>query len=153
MWCLSTKKWLHHYIKVSLQNISSIHKLIQQSLGSHDLNNHACFWASPPRNHWNNFKFSWICTNMQKISSFHQFILEIQSIFLWSDWPDQFLMTPIQKFYEQLLIYVNLYQHEKNHAISLICSGDMLIKKSCTLTGWKHLGSYLRNKNFPKYRI
>ena len=71
MWCLSNKKLLHHYIKVSLQKISSIYKLIQQILGSHDLNNHARFWVSPPRNHWNNFKFSWICTNMQKISSFH----------------------------------------------------------------------------------
>ena len=33
---------------------------------------------------------------------------------------------PIQKFSDQLLIYVNLYQHAKNQAISLICSGDMV---------------------------
>ena len=29
------------------------------------------------------------------------------------------------KICDQLLIHVNLYQHAKNHAISLICSGDM----------------------------
>ena len=33
---------------------------------------------------------------------------------------------PTPKFFDQLLIYVNLYQHVKNQAISLICSGDMV---------------------------
>ena len=28
--------------------------------------------------------------------------------------------------FDQLLIYVNLYQHVKNQAISLICSGNMV---------------------------
>ena len=41
------------------------------------------------------------------------------------------LATPISdhthpKFFDQLLIYVNLYQHAKNQAISLICYGDMV---------------------------
>ena len=31
-----------------------------------------------------------------------------------------------QKIFGQLLVYVNLYQHAKNQAISLICSGDMV---------------------------
>ena len=30
-----------------------------------------------------------------------------------------------QKYFDQLLIYVNLYQHAKSQAISFICSGDM----------------------------
>ena len=30
-----------------------------------------------------------------------------------------------QKIFDQLLIYVNLYQNAKNQAISFICSGDM----------------------------
>ena len=30
------------------------------------------------------------------------------------------------QFFDQLLIYVNLNQHAKNHAILLICSGDMV---------------------------
>ena len=36
------------------------------------------------------------------------------------------LVTPIQTFSDQLLIYVNLYQNAKNQTISLICSGDMV---------------------------
>ena len=34
-----------------------------------------------------------------------------------------FLIMPIQNILDQLLIYVDLYQHAKNQAISLICSG------------------------------
>ena len=70
----------NYYITVSMQKASSIHKLIQEILGSHELNDYTHFWPGPPKNHWNNFLLSWICTTMQKISSFHQFILEIQSI-------------------------------------------------------------------------
>ena len=36
--------------------------------------------AGPPQNHRNSFLLSWICTSMQKISSFHQFLLEKQPI-------------------------------------------------------------------------
>ena len=41
------------------------------------------------------------------------------------------LATPIfdhthPKIFDQILIYVNLYQHAKNQAILLICSGDMV---------------------------
>ena len=70
----------NYCITVSMQKISSIHKLIQQILGSHELNGHTQFWPHPPKNNWNYFYLSWICTSMQKISSFHQLILEIQSI-------------------------------------------------------------------------
>ena len=70
----------HYCITGSMQKISSIHKLIQQILGSHELNDDGHFWPRPPKNHWNSFLLSWICTTMQKISSFHQFILEIQPI-------------------------------------------------------------------------
>ena len=38
------------------------------------------------------------------------------------DWPHSFLTMPYQK----LLIFVNLYQHAKNEAVSLIYSGEML---------------------------
>ena len=37
-----------------------------------------------------------------------------------------FLATPTQKFLNQLLIYVNLYQHAKNQAIFKICSEDVV---------------------------
>ena len=55
---------------------------------------------------------------MQKISSFHLFILEMQSI-LESHYQTghaQFMTMPTQTFFGQ---------HAKNQAISLICSGDM----------------------------
>ena len=55
-----------------MQKISSI-------LGSRELNGHAHFWPCPLKNHWNSFYHSWHCTSMPKITSFHQFILEIQS--------------------------------------------------------------------------
>ena len=42
-------------ITVSMQKISLINKLIQQILGSHELNGHAQFWQYPPKNHWNYF--------------------------------------------------------------------------------------------------
>ena len=70
----------NYCITVNMQKISSIHKLIQQIWGSHELNDHTHFRPGPPKNHWNNLLLSWICTTMQKISLFHQFILEIQLI-------------------------------------------------------------------------
>ena len=36
-----------------------------------------------------------------------------------------FLTMPQQKHFNQLLIFVNLYHHAKNEAVSLICSGEM----------------------------
>ena len=45
---------------------------------------------------------------------------------LWPDWPHPFLVTSIQKPFDQFLIYVNLHQHAKDQVISMICSGDMV---------------------------
>ena len=70
----------NYCITVSMQKLSSIHIFIQQILGSHKLNDHAHFWPGPLKNHWNNFLLSWICMIMQKISPFHQYILEKQPI-------------------------------------------------------------------------
>ena len=134
----------NYCITVSMQKINSIHKLIQQILGYHELNDHAHFWPGQSKSHWNNFLLSWICTIMQKISSFNRFILEIQPIL------ESCVQTGhTQKIFDQLLIYVNLYKHAKNQANSLI----WLIKKPCNLIGWEHFGPYLRNQNFPKYGI
>ena len=33
---------------------------------------------------------------------------------------------PCQELFNQLLIFVNLYQHAKTEAVSSICSGEML---------------------------
>ena len=104
----------NYCIPVSTQKLSSIQKLIRQIFGSYELNDQAHFWPCTPKNHWNNFLLSWICTTV------HQFISSIHSWdtanfrVLWSYWPHPFLATSIQKFSDQLLIYVNLYQHAKN---------------------------------------
>ena len=42
------------------------------------------------------------------------------------DWPHSFLTIPHQKLFNQLLIFVNLYQHIENQAVSLIHSEEML---------------------------
>ena len=99
-----------------MQKINPFHKptlSIQQILGSHELNGHVHFLPYPPKNYWNNFAM-WICTSMQNISSFHLFILETWSI---SESVNR-LTTPVSdhaqlKNFDQLLIYVNFYQHAK----------------------------------------
>ena len=46
-----------------------------------------------------------------------------------------------QKIFNQLLIFLSLYQHAKNEAVSSIRSGE----KSCNLIGCKHFGLHPRN--------
>ena len=118
---------ISYCITVSMQKISSIHKLIQQIVGSHKLNDHAQFWQHPLKNHWNCFKLSWICNSMEKkfITSTHSWDT-VNFRVLWPGWPHPSLAMPTRKLFDQLLIYVNLCQHVKNQAISLICSGDMV---------------------------
>ena len=42
------------------------------------------------------------------------------------DWPHPFLNLPNQKNFNQLLIFMNLHQHAKNEAVSLLCSGEIV---------------------------
>ena len=79
LWLLFYFVWCFFGKKCHFQSWQLCHKLIQQILGSHELNDHAHFWPGPPKNHWNNFLLSWICTTMQKIA-LHLFILAIQPI-------------------------------------------------------------------------
>ena len=48
--------------------------------------------------------------------------------FPWSDWPHLFLIVATPKFFDKILIYVNLYQYAKNQAVS-ISFGDMVDQK------------------------
>ena len=43
---------------------------------------------------------------------------------LWPHWPHPFLTMPTQKIFDQLLIFVNLYQHAKNQFIPSVHSSD-----------------------------
>ena len=115
----------NYCITVSMQKISSIHKLIQQILDSHEQMAMPIFGHAHPKIIEITFTIPKFAPACRKISSFHQFILQMQSIL---ESCNQTGHTP--KKFDQPLIYVNLYQHAKNQAISLICSGDMvLIKK------------------------
>ena len=42
------------------------------------------------------------------------------------DWPHPFLTLPTQNFFNQLSIFMNLYQYPENQAISSICWRDMV---------------------------
>ena len=133
----------------------SIHKLIQHILGSHEINLHALFWPCSSKNHWNNFLLSWICTTMQKISSFPQFILEVwptlesceqtSHIHFWPCQSNNFLII-----FQFMWTCINMQKIRLFHWFVL---GIWLIKKSCNLIGWGHFGPYLRNQNFSKYGI
>ena len=131
-----------------MQKISSIHKLIQQILGYHELNDCAHFWPGPPKNYWNNFLLFWICTTMQKISSFHLFILEIQPIF---ESCDQTGHANPKIFWStfNLCEFVSTCKKSRYWFAMEI----WLIKKFCNLIGREHFGPYLKNQNVPKYGI
>ena len=62
---------------------------------------------------------------MQKISSFNQFILEIEQILESRiEKPHILLTTTTQKLLKQLLAFLNFHQHTKNRCIQLIPSWD-----------------------------
>ena len=88
---------------------------------------------------------------MQKIISFHQFILEKQSILESHDQTDytNFWTCPPQNFF---INFVSTCKRS-GYLVNLFWRYFWLIKKSCSLIDWEHFGPYLRDKNFPKYRI
>ena len=69
------------------------------------------------------------------------------------DWSYQFFTMLNQKTFNQLLIFVNLYQHAKNETVSSIYSGEIFDLKILQSDWLRDFGLYLRNKIFSKYRI
>ena len=57
------------------------------------------------------------------------------------------------KFFDQLLVHMNLYKHEKNRLFHGFVLEIWLIKKPCNLVGWEHFGPYLMKKNSHKHGI
>ena len=113
--------------KESAQYIDSF---LQYS-GFYSLMNQKAIFEHPTKNHWSNFYLSWICTSIKKIcllQSVHSWDTVIYRV-LWPDCPHPFLTMPTPNVFDQFLIYVDLYEHAKNQAISLICSGDMVDSK------------------------
>ena len=68
---------------------------------------------------------------MRKIISFYWFKLEILSILdsCYLTGHSHFLTMSTQRFFDQLLIYVTLYQHARHQPISLTNSGDTADEK------------------------
>ena len=91
----------NYNITVSLQKISSIHKFIQQILGSHKLNDQTHFWPDPPQNYWNNLTFLNLHQHAknQFISSIHSWNTANFRV-LWLDWPHPFLTMVTQIYFD-----------------------------------------------------
>ena len=64
--------------------------------------------------------------SIEKISSIHKFILKIQQIFGSHEIKSlgHFLTTPTQTSLNQLLAFLNLYQHAKNQFLPSVHSSD-----------------------------
>ena len=97
--------------------------------------------------------------------SFPEFALALKNLFTpsvhsWDtvnfrpNWPHPFFNTAIQNFFDQLLIYVDVYQVAKksSYFIDLFLRYGWL-KNPAIWLAWEQFGPYLRNKNFPKYEI
>ena len=129
-----------------MQKISSIHKVIQQIWGYQILIATPIFDHAHPKIIERTFSFSEFSPACKKISSSHQFILEIQSIL---ESCDQTGHT----YFHQLMIMWICINMQKIRLFHWFVLEIWLIKKSCNLTSWEYFGPYLRNKNFPKYGI
>ena len=55
-----------------------------------------------------------------------------------------------QKLFTQLVIFVNLYQHAKNEAVSSICSGEMLDLKILQSEWLRALWPICQEQNFSQ---
>ena len=147
--CGTNRKLMYHSQHEKNQLHACTHLKIQQIWEPHEQNGHAHFWLRPPKNYRKNFQLSWICTSIEKISSFHLFLLEIQSI---SEPCDQAGRTHFRPHPPKMLL-INFKFMQKIRLFYWFVLDIWFIKKSCNLIRWEHFGPYLRNKNFPKYWI
>ena len=92
---------------------------------------------------------------MQKISSYHLFILEIQWILESCDqlghthfWPCPPKIFLINFYFMRICI-----NKQKIRLFHWFVLEIWFIKKFYNLIGWEHFGPYLRNQNLPKYGI
>ena len=58
-----------------------------------------------------------------------------------------------QNIFDQLLIFVILYQDAKNYIVSLICSGEMVDLKVLEFDWLRPFWLISQKQDFPKYRI
>ena len=117
------------YVVIGIQKISSVHKFIlqiQQILGSHKLKGRGRFWPHPSKNHQHLAFLNFNSMKKKKkkfIQSVH-FWDTINFRVPWLDLPNSILTLHTQKFSDQLLIFVSLYQHAKNQFNPSLHSSD-----------------------------
>ena len=84
---------------------------------------------------------------MQKISSSHLFILEIQSILETYDQTGHTHFWQYPKCFDQLLIYVDLYENAKL-AISLICTAKNILPHISGTKFFQNIGFVRKNNEY-----
>ena len=86
----------------------------------------------------------------------------IPSVYSWetfkfspeTDWPHPLLTMPNQNIFDQLLIFVNLYQHTKNEAVSSICFREIYWFKNPAILLAESILVYISGtKFFPNTRL
>ena len=111
-----------------MKKISLFHLFIfeiKSVLEPDDQTGHTHFRPCPHKNFkslFNLFEFVRACKKL--IPSVHSDLFNFRVQI--TDWPQQFLTMANQTIFNQLLIFVNLYQHTKNYTVSLICSGETI---------------------------
>ena len=118
----------NYCITISIHKISSVHIFIlkiQQILGFHDLKGQV---------HWiteSTFSFPEFVPRCKKsVYAICSFWDTDNFRVPWPDWPHPFLIMLIQNVFDQLLIFVNLYQHVKNQLFNLFVLKIQSILKS-----------------------
>ena len=115
-----------------------------------DQTSHTHFWPCLPKK---SFDQLWSRINMQKISLFHLFFLEIQSISE-SNWSHPFLTMLPPKIFNCLVICVKLYQQASVSSISSIIFPNFGAKKcfpkNLALSGTTSYGFLAPSQNSEK---
>ena len=129
--------------------------LIQQNLGSHELNGHVNFWSLHPKISQITYSFpehAWLLPACKKlVHSTFTFLRYGQCQSPLTRRPHPFLTIPPKT---TVWSTFNLYEHAEKSGYFI----DMLwrygwLKNSYNLIWWKHFDPYLMSQTFPKYRI
>ena len=135
-----------------MQKIKSIHELIlkiEQILESRKLNGHAHFWPADPNIIESTFSFPGFApTWKNQLIIYIPFWDTVNFRVPWVDWSRSFLTMSTQKYFVQVIIYVNLYQIAKNETTLLIgrlvVAGRVLWNRVCpSFRPFVHLGIFL----------
>ena len=98
---------------------------IQQILGSHELKCHCHFCHAHPKIFESTFSFpKFVSACKKSVYSICWVLRYSQFRVQWPDWQQPFFTMLTQKIFDQLLIFVNLYQHAKNQFIPSVNSSD-----------------------------